>query len=94
MVTTVHVGFPAAGEDFHQAHVLAFITSLTNIVLLLVVLTSCRTVNGLITLVFSRNPQDSALFRGFYRFHAVYWWLLGGSLVTHIVAGLVHAINT
>ena len=94
MVTTVHVGIPVPGEIVHLAHVIVFTTSITNIVLLLVVLTSCRTVNKLIVTFTSQNPLGSSIYSGFYRYHAVYWWLLALSLGGHIVSGMVHSVNT
>jgi hypothetical protein len=94
MVTAVHVGLPTAGEIVHGAHVGVFVTSLTNGVLMLAVLTSCRTVGGFITNLVAKSPRGSSLFRGFYRVHAVYWWLLVVSIGGHVVFGMVHAINT
>ncbi len=94
MVTAIHVGFPAAGEIMHLAHVIVFITFITNMVLLLAVLTSCRTVHNMITSLVSRSRLGSSLFDGFYRFHSVYWWLLIVSIGGHIVSGLIHAVNT
>jgi hypothetical protein len=94
MVTTVHVGVPVTGEIVHLAHVIVFVTSITNIVLMLVVLTSCRTVNRLIASWSSRSPLSSSIYSGFYRYHAVYWWLLALSLGGHIVSGMVHSVNT
>ena len=94
MVTTVHVGLPSSTEIFHQAHVVVFATSITNVVLLLAVLMSCRTMNGLIVSFTSRNPLASSLFAGFYRYHALYWWLLILSIGGHVVFGMIHSINT
>ena len=94
MVTSVHVGIPVSGETVHKAHVVVFVTSLTNIVLLLAVLSSCRTVNRLIVSFTSRNPLSSSIYSRFYRYHVIYWWLLVFSIGGHIVFGLVHATNT
>jgi hypothetical protein len=94
MVTVVHVGTPVSGEVVHLAHVVVYTTAITNVAMVLVVLTSCRTVNWIVSAVTGRSRLGTTLYRGFYRFHGVYWWLLVFSVGGHIVSGIIHAINT
>ena len=94
MVTIVHVGVPTAGEPVHLAHQLVFYTAITNFLLTAVVFTSCRSFLSLISIFSSRSLISEDGFSKFYRFHAVFWWLLAISFTVHIVGGIIHAINT
>ena len=92
LVTITHVGFPE--EPYLAAHIVVFITAITNFILILIVLTSCRTVVRIISLFTSKNPLDDRNYKRFFGYHSYYWWLLGLSLTIHIVFGMIHAINT
>jgi hypothetical protein len=63
-------------------------------VLALIVFTSCRSFLSLYNLFSAGSPLKSGFFKRFYNFHAVLWLLLAASVLTHIISGMVHAINT
>ena len=92
LVTITHVGFPE--NPFLAAHIMVFITAITNFILTIVVLSSCNTVAKLINYLTSGNFLNNKRYKSFYSYHSYYWWLLGISLVVHIVFGMIHAINT
>ena len=94
MVTIVHVGLPSTGEPYYLAHQVVFYTAIINFLLVLVVFTSCKSFLSLASLFTSRNPLSGNIFKRFYRFHAILWWLLAVSFTVHIVAGIIHAVNT
>jgi hypothetical protein len=94
MVTIVHIGLPSPGEPYALAHRVAFYASISNFLLVLVVFTSCRSFLSLYTLFSARTPLGSNFFKRFYNFHAVLWVLLIASILTHIAAGIIHAVNT
>jgi hypothetical protein len=94
MVTIVHVGLPSPGEPYFLAHQVVFYTAIVNFLLVLVVFTSCKSFLSLISLFTPRNPLSGSIFKRFYRFHSIFWWVFAVSFITHIVAGIIHAVNT
>lgn len=94
MVTIVHVGYPSSGAPYVLPHQLVFYTAIVNFLLIIVVFTSCKSFLSLVNIFNSKNPLSIGGFKRFYRFHSVFWWLLGVSFIVHITAGIIHAINT
>jgi len=94
MVTIVHVGLPSPGEPYFLTHQAVFYSAIINFLLTLVVFTSCKSFFSLVSLFSSRNPLSGNIFKRFYRFHSILWWLLAASFIAHIVAGIIHAVNT
>jgi hypothetical protein len=94
MATIVHVGIPVAGEPYKLAHQLVFYASISNLVLGFLVFTSCRSFLSLISLFFSKNPLTGSGFKKYSKYHSVIWWLFSFSLFIHIIAGIIHAVNT
>jgi hypothetical protein len=92
LMTITHVGFPE--NPFLASHIVVFITAITNFILATIVLSSCRTAVRMIGFFTSKNPLESSGYKHLYKYHAYYWWLLGLSLATHIVFGMIHAVNT
>ncbi len=94
MVTIVHIGLPAAGEPYHLAHQVAFYTAIVNLIIILVVFTSCRSFISLAGLFSSRDPLSNGNYKRFYGFHSILWMIFLVSFVVHIIAGMIHAVNT
>jgi len=94
LATLVHVGIPAAGEPYELAHQFVFYASIGNLVLGGLVFSSCRSFQSLIGLFVSNKPLAGGGFRRFFKAHGVIWWLFSISIVIHIVAGIIHAVNT
>jgi hypothetical protein len=94
LVTIPHIGLPSPGEPFKLAHWVAFYSSIVNFLLVLAVFTSCRSFLSLYDLFGAKNPLDGNFFKRFYNFHAILWLLLMASVITHIISGIIHAINT
>ena len=94
MVTIVHIGLPSPGEPYLLAHQVVFYSAIANFLLTLVVFTSCKSFLSLVSLFANRNPLSDNGFKRFYRFHAVLWWMLFVSFIVHIIAGIIHAVNT
>jgi cytochrome b561 len=94
MVTIVHVGLPLPGEPYFLAHQVVFYSAITNFLLVLVVFTSCKSFLSFVSLFTPRNLLSGNIFKLFYRFHSLFWWMLAVSFVVHIAAGIVHAVNT
>jgi hypothetical protein len=94
LVTIPHIGLPSPGEPYALSHRVAFYSSIANFILVLAVFTSCRSFLSLYNLFTAKTPMDGGFFKRFYNFHAVLWVLLMASVVTHIVSGIIHAVNT
>lgn len=94
MVTIVHVGLPSPGEPYFLAHRVVFYSAIVNFLLALVVFTSCKSFLSFISLFTSRNPLSGSIFKRFYKFHSLLWWILAVSFIVHIAAGIIHAVNT
>lgn len=94
MATLAHVGIPAAGEPYGLVHQLVFYASISNLILGLLVFTSCRSFLSLLSLFFSKNPLAGSRFKRYFSYHAVIWWLFFFSVCIHIIAGIIHAVNT
>jgi hypothetical protein len=94
LVTIPHLGLPSPGEPFKLAHWVAFYSSIANFVLVLAVFTSCRSFLGLYNLFTARTPLDGSFFKRFYNIHVILWVLLIASVVVHIIAGIIHTVNT
>jgi len=94
MVTIVHVGLPSPGEPYFLAHQIVFYSAIANFLLFLAVFTSCKSFLSFVSLFTSRNPLTGNIFKRFYRFHSILWWMLAVSFIVHIVAGIIHAVNT
>jgi hypothetical protein len=94
MVTTIHVRLPVAGEPFYSAHQIVFYSSIINLVLVLAVFFSCRSMIGMFNFFKSRSLLNNNIYKKFYKFHSFLWLLLAMSIGFHIVFGMIHAINT
>ena len=51
---------------------------------------SCRSVAGLIDLFTGKPPLSWRIYKGFYRFHAYYWWIFLAAVGGHVIAAAVH----
>ena len=84
-----HTGFPIKGDPDAGIHWwilgLGFASTLTVPATFL----SCRSVATAFEFLSQKNPLSWKFYRGIYRFHGYYWWLLGVLVISHfIVAGL------
>jgi hypothetical protein len=94
MVTVVHIGVPSPGEPYALAHQFVFYSAIANLVLAAIVFTSCRSFLSLYALFSTKIPLNGSFFKRFYNTHAVLWVLLISSILIHIIAGVIHAVNT
>jgi cytochrome b561 len=51
---------------------------------------SCRSFVSLIDFFSQKSPLKFRLYKGFYKFHAYYWWLVFVSVAGHIIASSIH----
>jgi hypothetical protein len=94
LATIAHTGIPKPGEPFGTAHWVAFVSSIVNFILALIVFGSCRSFVSLYGIFSAKNLLQGGFFKRFYNWHAVVWVLLIASVLIHVVSGLIHAINT
>jgi len=94
MATITHIGLPVAGEPYFRAQQVALYSAVANLVLIIIIFTSCKSFVGLVAIFSSGNMLGNIKYKRFFKLHSLYWWLLGSSIVTHIISGIIHAINT
>jgi hypothetical protein len=94
MVTITHLGLPFSAEPYFRAHQVVFFTSIVNLLLILIVFSSCKTFVAVINFFTPASPFSNGFFKRFYSYHFLFWWLLGLSVTGHIIFGLIHAVNT
>lgn len=94
LVTVPHLLWPVAGEPYGGAHWGSFITSITNLVLVLAVFTSCRSFVTFVNVFTPKSILENKGYLRFYRYHNILWWLIGASVTTHVIFGLYHALKT
>ena len=90
LTTGLHLGLPMVGEPYFRAQQMTLFTAIGNLVFLLIILTSCRTVAFFI----SKNPLANNTYKRLYKYHSYFWWFLLGSLGGHIMFGMIHSMHT
>jgi hypothetical protein len=93
MVTITHIGIPNPLAPFYRAHQVAFYSSILNFVSIAVVLFSCRSISALISFFGGSSLLSTNSYKRFYKFHSYAWMIAAISVGTHIVSGIIHAIN-
>ncbi len=94
MVTITHVRLPANGAPFNTSHLFVFYSSIINFALVLTIFFSCRTMVSMFNFFRSKSLLNNRIYKKFYKYHVFYWLILAISIVTHIVFGMIHALNT
>jgi hypothetical protein len=94
MVTITHVRLPAVGSSFNTSHLFVFYSSIINFILVLAIFFSCRTMIGMFNFFKFESLLNNRIYKIFYKYHVYYWLILAISVVSHIVFGMIHAINT
>jgi len=89
-----HLGLPVNGVPYSFFQQGSFYTSIGNFVLLGVVLSSCRSVVNLFKVFLPKSPLEYPGYQKFYKYHSILWWLLGIFVASHIIFGVIHAVNT
>jgi hypothetical protein len=94
MVTIVHIGVPTSGEPYLLAHQVVFYSAIFNFLAVIVLFTSCRSFLSLVGIFTPGKPLSGGIYRRFYKLHSIFWALLAVSFATHIITGIIHAVNT
>jgi hypothetical protein len=68
----------------------AIILGLITLVLVLTLFASCRSCMLWLQRLGLKNINQGRTYRVFTRYHAVYWWLFGVSLVSHLIMSIFH----
>lgn len=94
MVTITHTGLPFAGLPYLTAHWFSLVTAVINLLLVLMVFSTCKSFIMISRFFTNKNPLNSSYYKNYYGFHRYIWILLIISLCVHIVFGMIHAVNT
>jgi hypothetical protein len=93
LVTIEHLGLPKAGEPYYAVQVVSLVTSITNFGLVLALQTSCRSAVNFINVFSTKNIIHNSGYLRFYKLHSILWWVLGFSVIYHMIFGIYHAVN-
>lgn len=90
MTALVHTTLPAADDPDAQVHWVILSFAFSSLVLVNVVLSSCRSTVSLLGLFSEKGPLSSSGYRAFYRYHSYYWLVLLLSIAGHVAGSYVH----
>lgn len=90
MTALMHTAIPTAGDPDAQIHWLILSFALSSLVLVGAVLSSCRSLVGLLGLFTEKGPLSSRAYQSFYRYHSYYWLILVLAVAGHVVSAYVH----
>ncbi len=82
--------FQAAGINGIFTERIAIILGLTTVALVLMTFTSCRTCVSILNRIGLHKLTANRIYQTFYRYHGYYWWLLGISLLSHLMMAVIH----
>jgi hypothetical protein len=82
--------FHATGVNAVPTERAAIVLGLITLVLSLMVFASCRSCVSWLGRIGLTNLVQNRIYRTFYRYHAYYWWLLGISLLSHLMMAVIH----
>ena len=87
----LHTGLPKAGDRDAALHWAILALGLGAALAAGLLLVSCRIMPRLITAATSQKPMISAVFRGFFKLHNYYWWLILLLVGAHFTLSYLHA---
>jgi hypothetical protein len=94
LVTIPHSGIPNPLAPFFRAQQVSFYSSIVNFVCVAAVLLSCRSISAFFSFFGADNLKSLNAYKKFYKYHSYIGMVLAVSVGTHIVSGLIRAINT
>ena len=85
-----HVELPTPGDPDALIHWVILGFAIIALVSLVIVLVSCRSFAGLMGFFIGKNSLNIRSYKGFYRYHSLYWWLFVIAVIGHLSASYVH----
>lgn len=86
----MHTAIPTAGDPDVQIHWIILSFAFSSLALVGAVLSSCRSLVGLLSLFTEKGPLSSNRYKSFYRYHSHYWMLLVLSVAVHVTGAGIH----
>jgi cytochrome b561 len=81
---------PPPGDPDYVGHWFILAFAFGSVGTFAVQFTSCRSFAGMLDLFIGRTPLGWRVYRGFYRFHAWYWWVFLAAVGGHVIAAAIH----
>jgi hypothetical protein len=90
MSAVMHTALPKAGDPDAAIHWVILSFALGSLVMVGAVISSCRSMVGLITLFTEKGPLSGSKYNFFYRYHAYYWLFLILLIAGHFASSYMH----
>lgn len=82
--------FHSTGSNTIEIERVAIALGIMTLLLILMTFTSCRVFNSWLNHIGLRSYTRNRFYLAFYRYHALYWWLLGMALLSHLMLAVIH----
>ncbi len=90
LTAVMHTAIPKAGDPDGTIHWAVLGLGFGAALMTEVVLSSCRSLTGLLNAFTGKSPVANKRFFSFYRYHAYYWLILVLAIAGHFAASYIH----
>jgi hypothetical protein len=90
LTALMHTSIPTAGDPDAQIHWIILGLGLASLVLVISVLSSCRSLVGLLNQFREKNLISAKKYQPFYRLHSYYWLILILLIAGHFASSYIH----
>jgi cytochrome b561 len=90
MTALVHTSIPSASDPDAAIHRLILWFGVASFVSSLVVISSCRSIPGIIYFFTEKNSLSNRVYQKFFKYHSYYWWVFILAVAGHFAASFYH----
>jgi cytochrome b561 len=90
LAAVMHTAVPNLADPDGLIHLIILSFGIVSLVFTGTVLSSCRSLVGLITLFSEKSPLNNLGYRSFYRTHSLLWGILFLAIAGHFASGYFH----
>jgi cytochrome b561 len=90
LTAMMHTALPTASDPDARIHWIILASAFFSLLLAAVVLSSCRSLAGLLSMFAEKGPMSNKSYLSFYRYHSYYWLAFIASVAGHFAAAYVH----
>ena len=91
LTALVHTSIPSAGDPDAAIHRLILWFGVASFASSLVVISSCRSIPGIIYFFTERNSLSNKVYRVFFKYHSYYWGVFILAVAGHFASSFYHA---
>jgi hypothetical protein len=90
LTAMMHTAIPIPGDPDAQIHWIILSLGFASLVLVVIMVSSCRSLVGLLNLFREKNLLSDKIYQLFYRFHSYYWLILFLLIAGHFTGSYIH----